>query len=313
MSTKPIWFAAKVALSVGLLALLLQRLGVESVLEVVGDANPLLLAIGGVCLIGQTAISSIKWKLLLEEQGQHVRYSSLLVTYLISNFINLFMPSVAGGDAYRAIWLRKHTKSIAAALPSIVVDRATGIGALLILAGLGLTLMAAPEHLALALTGLIAAGIIGYLLIAFPIARAAARLPRRVFFNVAGIVSDALQAVKPSRCFFMVLVLSFLFQFNTILINWLYASSMHLSVTLLELLLIVPVVYLVETVPISLNGVGVREGTFTFLFAQMGLPPEEGLALGLTVTMMRYIVGLVGGSLLTASLLRRPVTGETTL
>src|SRR5690606_9424623 len=139
---KPFWFAAKVVLSVGLLALLLRRLGVESVLEVVGNANPLLLAIGGVCLIGQTAISSLKWKLLLEEQGQHVRYSSLLVTYLISNFINLFMPSVAGGDAYRAIWLRKYTKSIAAALPSIVVDRATGIGALLMLAGLGLTLIA---------------------------------------------------------------------------------------------------------------------------------------------------------------------------
>ena len=91
MNMKPFWFVAKVLLSVGLLTLLLRRLGIETVLEVVARANPALLTIGGFCLIGQTAISSLKWMLLLRQQGQPVGYWPLMATYLISNFINLFM------------------------------------------------------------------------------------------------------------------------------------------------------------------------------------------------------------------------------
>lgn len=308
---KPLLFAAKIAVSVTLLGLLFSRLGAASVLEVIGGASKLLLAAGGVCLIGQTAISALKWRVLLTDQGQSVPYLPLFATYLIGNFINLFMPSVAGGDAYRAVWLRRHTRTLSAALPSIIVERASGLAALVSLGAVGLTLMNAPARAPYVLAGLALAAAAAYFVLVFPVAAWVAKLPRESLFRLTGVARDVLGASRPSWTFLLVVVLSFVFQLNTILINWLYASSMDLSVDFLQLLIIVPIVYLVEMVPISLNGVGVREGTFAVLFAQMGLPAEQGVALGLTITLMRYIVGLVGGSLLTASLLRRPAVAGT--
>jgi glycosyltransferase 2 family protein len=304
-------FTAKIAVSAALLAVLLSRLGAATVLDVVGGASKALLAVGGLALIGQTAISALKWRVLLTGQGQHVGYLPLFSIYLIGNFINLFMPSVAGGDAYRAVWLRKHTRTIAAALPSIIVERASGLAALVAIAAVGITLLNAPTRAAYVLAALAVAAVAAYLALVYPIAARIVTLPRQKFFNSTGVLSDVLRASRPSWTFLLVVSLSFVFQLNTVLINWLYASSMDLSVTLLQLLIIVPIVYLVEMIPISLNGVGVREGTFTLLFAQMGLPPEEGLALGLTITLMRYVVGLVGGSLFTISLLRRPAAAGT--
>ncbi|MBN1239175.1 MAG: flippase-like domain-containing protein [Gammaproteobacteria bacterium] len=299
-------FGLKAAVSIALLGLLLSRLGAAAVLEVIGGANKLLLAAGGLCLIVQTAISALKWRVLLAGQGQHVGYLPLFTTYLIGNFINLFMPSVAGGDAYRAVWLRKHTKTISAALPSIVVERATGLAALIALAVVGLALLQAPDRAAYVVGAAAMAALGAYAVLVYPVAEWVWRQPRERFFKLTGIAGDVLRSSRLSVAFVAVVVLSFVFQFNTVLINWLYASSMDLSVTFLQLLIIVPVVYLVEMIPISLNGVGVREGTFAVLFAQMGLPPEQGVALGLTITLMRYVVGLIGGSLFTVSMLRRP-------
>lgn len=303
---KTVLFAVKAAVSVTLLGVLLSRLGAAAVLDVIAGANKLLLAAGGLCLLGQTAISALKWRVLLTGQGQRVGYVPLFVTYLISNFINLFMPSVAGGDAYRAVWLRRHTKTLSAALPSIVVERGTGLAALVALAAIGLTLLKVPDRAGFVIAALVAAAAALYALLAYPFAEWIWRRPREQLFNALGVVGDVLRASRLSRAFAAVVALSFLFQFNTVLINWLYASSLDLSVSFLQLLIIVPVVYMVEMIPVSLNGVGLREGTFAVLFAQMGLPAEHGVALGLTITLMRYVVGLVGGSLFTISMLRRP-------
>lgn len=299
------WFAFKIFFSLALLILLVSHLGSDVVLQIFEKANLGLLFIGVLCLIGQTAISSFKWKLLLRQQGTNVSYLSLLQAYLISNFINLFMPSALGGDAYRAAWLRKYTKGIAAALPSIIVDRVTGIVALAAIASIGLSMMFAPGRTVIILASLAVITVISYVLIAYTLHNAVTKVSPNSFFKLAGILSETLGAIRPSRTFIAVLFLSFVFQFNIILINWIYSNAIGLSVDFLQLLIIVPAVYLMEMIPISINGVGLREGTFTVLFAHMGLPPEEGLALGLTVSVMRYVAGLVGGMLLLINIINQ--------
>jgi hypothetical protein len=52
---------------------------------------------------------------------------------------------------------------------------------------------------------------------------------------------------------------------------------------------------IVELAPISINGVGVREGTLAFLFLQMNLLPEQGFGLGATISVLKYFSGLAGG------------------
>src|SRR3712207_1297443 len=98
-------FVLKLGVSVAAILLLAWLVDVDQVTALVRRADPWLLALGVAALIGQTAISAFKWRLLLRAQGTPVAYPGLLRAYLVGDFVNLFAPGVVGGDAYRAAWL----------------------------------------------------------------------------------------------------------------------------------------------------------------------------------------------------------------
>ena len=56
------------------------------------------------------------------------------------------------------------------------------------------------------------------------------------------------------------------------------ARSMRIPVGFAELALVVPISFIVQMLPVSMNGFGVREATFGFYFTRFGLPLESALA-----------------------------------
>jgi uncharacterized protein (TIRG00374 family) len=294
---KNAWLMVKAVISASLLGLLIWQLGTDRLLTVMRDASWWLPVAAIVMLTLQTALSAAKWFLLLRKQGVTIGYGSLLKTYLIGNFINLFMPSVVGGDAYRAVRVSRYTSGVARALPSIIVDRVTGIAALLFVGATGLTLLVSPENLLLAVGAQVVVLLALFALLIGPIGRLLQRLSPDALFGIPRVATMVVTALAPSVTLAAVIGLALVFQFNTVIINWVYSLLIGVDVPLTTLLLIVPVVYLAEAVPISINGLGVREATYTAMFMQLGLPAEYGLLLGLTVSAMRYVAGIVGGVL----------------
>jgi glycosyltransferase 2 family protein len=107
-----------------------------------------------------------------------------------------------------------------------------------------------------------------------------------------------------------VLLLAFAFQFNVIVINKVYTLALGINVAFSLLVVIIPLIYLTEALPISINGLGVRESAFAFFFVMNGLTVEEGIAVSLLIVAERYLLGVLGGSLLLASVISsrtRPV------
>jgi glycosyltransferase 2 family protein len=107
-----------------------------------------------------------------------------------------------------------------------------------------------------------------------------------------------------------VLLLAFAFQFNVIVINKVYTLALGINVAFSLLVVIIPLIYLTEALPISINGLGVRESAFAFFFVMNGLTVEEGIAVSLLIVAERYLLGILGGSLLLASVISsrtRPV------
>lgn len=291
-------FLCKVAFSAFLITLLIRYLGAQSVRNIASKANIPLLAFGCVCAIGQMALTTLKWRLLLNKQGVTVKFGALFEMQLTGQFVNLFMPSVLGGDAYRAGRLRSHTGSIGTALPSVIVDRGTGLLALLIIGLLALTHMFARQFFWLVVLATCALIVIGYLLTIGPIARLlhqSEKIDKWHIFSTGKLITDAL---KPSRSLLQVALISLFFQFNVVWITGVYAMAIGLSVNLWQLLIAVPAVNLVEMIPVSISGIGVREASFSVLFAKMDLSAADGLALGLTVSVMRYVTGLICGAAL---------------
>lgn len=296
-------FALKLAISMSLLVVLFVRLETGEIVQLFARADGWLLGLGALCLIGQTALATLKWSLLLQEQGLRARYLELLHINLISGFINLFTPGTVGGDAYRALRIRHQTSGLKGALPSIIVDRGSGVLALLVIGSLGLAAVYLPQAIAAVAVGVILCFGLGYGLLIGPIATWTGRANHGACFGALGVIDQVVQALRPSRRLLWVILLSFVFQLNTVWISWVYALATHIDVRLDQLLVLIPVVYLVEMLPISVSGVGLREGTLTVMFGQMGLVPEHGLVLGLTISIMRYVVGVLGGALFASDLL----------
>jgi len=87
-------------------------------------------------------------------------------------------------------------------------------------------------------------------------------------------------------------------QNNIIWLIKLYCVALNISIDIRYLYMVVPLIYLTETLPISINGLGVREGAFVFFFFQAGYTKEEALAVALLVVAMRYLFSMIiGGSL----------------
>ena len=101
----------------------------------------------------------------------------------------------------------------------------------------------------------------------------------------------------------VILLLSSLFQLNLVVINKVYTVALGLEIDFSILMVIIPLIYLTEVLPISINGLGVRESAFAFFFVQIGLTVGDALAVSVLIVGMRYLVGLLGGSLLLATVI----------
>ena len=60
------------------------------------------------------------------------------------------------------------------------------------------------------------------------------------------------------------------------------ARSLHIQIPIAHLAIVVPISFVVQMAPVSVNGFGVREATFSFYFTRLGLPLESALALSFT-------------------------------
>ena len=72
--------------------------------------------------------------------------------------------------------------------------------------------------------------------------------------------------------------------------------ALHLDVALADLAVVVPVSFVVQMLPVSVNGFGVREATFSFYFARLGLPIEAALVISLLGAGLVMLFSLSGAA-----------------
>ena len=82
-----------------------------------------------------------------------------------------------------------------------------------------------------------------------------------------------------------------------IAINVLIARSLGVDIPLGYFFLFVPIITSLLMLPVSMSGLGVREGAYVYLFAQAGVPSSQALTMSLLVYASNVATGLVGGAL----------------
>jgi hypothetical protein len=74
------------------------------------------------------------------------------------------------------------------------------------------------------------------------------------------------------------------------------AHSLRIPIGFSELAVIVPISFVVQMLPVSMNGFGIREATFGFYFTRIGLPLESAILvsfLGAALVMLFSLSGAV--------------------
>jgi hypothetical protein len=75
------------------------------------------------------------------------------------------------------------------------------------------------------------------------------------------------------------------------------AHALHIPVEAWDLAVIVPLSFIVQMAPVSLNGFGVREATFTFYFTRVGLPIESALLTSLIAQVLIMLFSVTGAAI----------------
>ncbi|MDX1414361.1 MAG: hypothetical protein R3293_09220, partial [Candidatus Promineifilaceae bacterium] len=80
-------------------------------------------------------------------------------------------------------------------------------------------------------------------------------------------------------------------------IQYSIAQALSVDVPFTLFPLFVPLIALINLLPIAFNGLGVREGVYLFLFVPVGVLPQEAIAMSLAFYFLRFSAGVIGGLL----------------
>jgi uncharacterized protein (TIRG00374 family) len=250
------------------------------------------------------ALATWRWQILLQALGCAAPLRSLTASYLVATFFNNFLPSNIGGDIVRVRDGSKVAGSTTASLAVVGIDRVLGFGALYLLAAAAF--VAAPplvRGLAGARTVLLALALLfaglGYVFFRPGTARRLLALSR---LSSIGWVREKFEVVQGAVHVYRARVLtiwlagaaSVALQGLAVLYFLAVARSLGIPLQAGAAFLMVPLCTLLQALPVSFNGWGLREGLFALYFAQLGLPRESALAFSLVGAGLMVLLSLSG-------------------
>ena len=253
--------------------------------------------ISAVLLLGTQALAALRWKLLLHSHD--LAWSYLARLYVIAAFFNLLLPTAAGGDVVRAAAAARGADRPGGVVVSVVVDRMFGVVALVVYAIAGIVMAGGIPPLLIREVGwrvppaALVAGVIVLAAAGWFAVRTARRSRRLAEMTDDGIALGR-GLLRAPGTIASALGIALVVQGMVILIWATLAWSLGLTIPLAALLVAVPLVSLGSMLPISLSGLGVREGIWLLLLGGSGLSPGTIVGFSLLYFATAIVVGLVG-------------------
>ena len=274
----------------------------EKFISVFSHTNPLwLLAAAALMALGYNLLT-LRWKILLTAQGHTAPYKRLLLYYFMSTFFNTFLPSTIGGDTLRVVKSRSDTSRGSMSLVVVVIERLSGLAALMIISAIGLLLDGpfrnSPNRIIFSVIVLLAAlAILSAVLIhprpsAYWLTPIQKRLPKRLRPRVHQVMAALWAFYRKPASLLGCLCISIVFQANMVVYYYCIARALGETPDIHSFIVHVPImIFLLMTIP-AINGLGVRTAGFQTL---MRFPPAFALAAEFLDLGFRILVGMMGG------------------
>jgi hypothetical protein len=232
-----------------------------------------------------------KWSRVVSALGTPMSYREAVLARLGSQPIRLLMPLKSGEGACVLYLRRVRGMAVAPATSTVLFEKVVNLWATVFLLSLGLGLNEGGVLW-------VAAPVVAVL----PFLRAPWRAvsvwlaPRGRFGGFAARLLDAF-VVLPAKELALQLPMALAFTGLEVVNSWWILTVLGVAAPFSYVLLVVPLSYFANNIPVTVAGIGVREALFVVAFAGMALP-AECLAAGVAVTTIEYIVPTLVGLLL---------------
>ncbi len=296
--------ALKVLVSVALFWWLFHRLQWSTIAPVLGHADPAWVSAAAVLLLASHLLASWQWGRLLDAAGIDLPFWKVASYYYVGLFFNNFLPANVGGDLARTLDASRAGSTRPTALSTVLLDRLIGTVALGAIA-VFTTLPAIDHfHLAAAYAGVVAFFALAVLMLRAVLEpRVLAALERLLARVGLARMSPALDELSGRlaafrgrrRLLFELLGVALIVQVMRIGVHVLFSRALGLHIDTAYFFLFVPLLAVIVSLPISLNGIGVREGAGIVLFGLVGLDRTNAFALQFGTYLVAFGVSLIGG------------------
>jgi uncharacterized protein (TIRG00374 family) len=297
----------KVVISVGLITFLVWKISPGMLVPHLRNMNiPVLLGAVAVFFVS-SCLGSLQWHLLLRAGGISLTPAKTFRLYFVGLFFNNFFPTNVGGDAVKIFDVTRSGNDPHQVFAVTLLDRIIGISGLCILALAASLLLARSRPVYnLWIYILVFVGCIAPVLL-LTLNKRLSRAVRMFFgrLNVwrlgerFDLVFSHLGSFREFRALMLhVLLLALVVQFLRVATHVLVGRALGAELTVgtfLSFYVFIPLLGLVMVLPISLNGLGVREGTGILLFTTVGFSREQALLLEFITYVVMVAVSLIGG------------------
>jgi uncharacterized protein (TIRG00374 family) len=299
--------------SAGLLVLVLSFADWRAVWQVMRSVEIGWVGAALVLAIVDRLITNYRWQVLLEGRGVKLGFMRLFRVQLLANFIGSFLPGFIGVDAVRITSLCRSGEPTAPVIAATLVDRFTiALATLLLGAATVLALARArlPPHVVQFVLLLTVVAVIAVALTLHPAVRRWARrallplVPERLRHTVSEVATASMAyRHQPAMAGGVTLLTLVLFAVRILFAKTLgLACGVDLAFT--DLLLVIPVLWVIVMVPITIGGIGVQDAGYVVLMALIGIGAPVAVSMSLVEHVVARVASLPGAFFLSEATLK---------
>ncbi len=308
-------------LAVGLLciAVLIPTLAAPDFWKTLASVNLPLVLLALVLSVASVASKAWRWGLVMRWRGIVLSPTYLLFSYFIGMFFNNILPSSVSGDVVRAYEAARDTGRGKESVVAVMIERGSGMLAVFAAGSIGALLV---PNLPLGVTLFAHALFVGSIIIIWALwqdwtGRLLAVLQTRLSVRLAGSWGKIIRIYDEFRIYRREwsLLLELMLQSVVTLIltlasvyTLLLAFDQHVLFT--EFAAVFSIITAIDVLPISLNGLGIREGSYVFFLGTIGIAAPIALGVALLVRLLVLLQAMVGGIVFVARNLQKQAAVE---
>lgn len=257
--------------------------------------------VAGVVGAGGVVLSAYQWRSLLRTERIHFDLADLINLYVVGIAFSHFLPTGIGGDAVKALHVGRESRNSAGSLSAVMMCRITGFVGMLLVSSPVLVVWHDRFRPNFVMGFIFLCVLIGVLTCGVVLASLVLPNMMKASWKQNRIISLAINAgfaISASTCHVRsvgaAIAYSIVFWGVAILNCYSYAIALGIEIPLYFFCVAVPLIALISALPISINGFGVRENAFVYVFSTMHVPATTALLLAFLLDAQALFFGAIG-------------------